>query len=321
MAGAVSKTPNVSPGEVKSLTADMAAVISADATLYDVQEKLAEVGQWLPMDGLNEAGIGELVEFNSSGPMRLGFGAWRDLILGVQFTNGNGELITAGGQTLKNVAGYDLSKFMIGQGGVFGRVVTITTRTYRKPTAALLARFDADVKVMPRAMSSACRPQWAVMSPDWLYLGYLGDEQTIDYYARHVGQLGALEAVKRDVAQDVQHRQTLWKSLPRQHSGRPIFYRASVPPMRIKDFSKEARSSWWVADAAFGFVLGACEGKGEIPSIKKAASQAGGSVYFRSIENGALLETELDAVQEDLLKRLKMSFDPQGTLAALPLSG
>ena len=66
-------------------------------------------------DGATKA-LGRLVEHNSSGPLRLGYGAWRDLLLGCQFHNGRGELITAGGRTVKNVAGYDLTKFMVGQG-------------------------------------------------------------------------------------------------------------------------------------------------------------------------------------------------------------
>ena len=66
------------------------------------------------------------LEMNSTGPLRLGFGAWRDLLLGAQFYNGRGELITAGGRTVKNVAGYDLTKFMVGQRGVFGRLLTLT---------------------------------------------------------------------------------------------------------------------------------------------------------------------------------------------------
>ena len=82
-------------------------------------------------------------EQNSTGPLRLGYGAWRDLLLGVQFTNGRGELITAGGRTVKNVAGYDLTKFMVGSHGVFGRLVTITTRTYRRPDRALVRAVSA----------------------------------------------------------------------------------------------------------------------------------------------------------------------------------
>src|SRR5207344_1331571 len=100
---------------------DLSATFAADVTLGAAQAKLREHGQWLPIDGGNDETLGALVERNSTGPLRLGFGAWRDLLLGAQFTNGDGELITAGGRTVKNVAGYDLTKLMVGQRGVFGK--------------------------------------------------------------------------------------------------------------------------------------------------------------------------------------------------------
>src|SRR5687767_15175859 len=135
----------------------MTATFSADLTLVDAQAKLGETDQWLPIDGDPSQTLGQLVEQNSTGPLRLGYGAWRDLLLGCQFHNGRGELITAGGRTLKNVAGYDLTKFMIGQRGVFGRVITVTTRTYRGPEAAAVARFEPDGRVVGRLLISPCR--------------------------------------------------------------------------------------------------------------------------------------------------------------------
>src|SRR4051812_25752197 len=137
-------TPLVAPGGIECFERDMTVTISADVTLAAAQAKLAEFNQWLPIDGDMQIALGELVESKSTGPLRLGYGGWRDLLLGVQFLNGRGELITAGGRAVKNVAGYDLSKFMVGQRGIFGRLVTLTTRTYRRPTDALLARFGAN---------------------------------------------------------------------------------------------------------------------------------------------------------------------------------
>ena len=124
-------TPLVPPGGIECFSRDMTATISADVTLAAAQKKLEEFNQWLPIDGDPQSALGELIESNSTGPLRLGYGAWRDLLLGVQFLNGKNELITAGGRTVKNVAGYDLTKFAVGQRGVFGRIVTLTTRTYR----------------------------------------------------------------------------------------------------------------------------------------------------------------------------------------------
>src|SRR5438128_2074404 len=132
------RQPLVFPGDIDHHVADMTATMAADVTLAAVQAKFESTEQWLPIDGDPSLPVGQLVENNSTGPLRLGYGAWRDLLLGAQFANGRGELITAGGRTMKNVAGYDLTKFMVGQGGVFGKIVSITTRTYKRPTGAIL---------------------------------------------------------------------------------------------------------------------------------------------------------------------------------------
>src|SRR5438874_9899369 len=176
------RQPLVQPGQIEHHVADLSATFSADLTLNAAQETLRRNHQWLPIDGDPDQTLGSLVERNSTGPLRLGFGAWRDLLLGVQFTNGAGELITAGGRTVKNVAGYDLTKFMVGQYGIFGKVVTLTTRAYKAPDAALLAKFDPDVKKLNALLVTPCRPQWAVLTEEALVCGYLGDEATVNFY-------------------------------------------------------------------------------------------------------------------------------------------
>src|SRR3954465_3458173 len=143
----------------------MTATFAADVTLAEAQRRLGEVGQWLPVDGPVEATLGTLVDHDSTGPLRVGYGAWRDLLLGAQFTNGKGDLITAGGRTVKNVAGYDLTKFMVGQHGVFGQLVSITTRTYRRPRGAVVARWAGrETAALAKLLPTSLRPQWSLLT-------------------------------------------------------------------------------------------------------------------------------------------------------------
>ena len=144
----------------------MTVTSAADVPLAVLQSRLAEVGQWLPIDGDPHDTVGALLERNSTGSLRLGYGGWRDLLLGVQYRNGEGALITAGGRAMKNVAGYDLTKFTVGQAGVFGRVVTITVRTYLRPVGAVLAEFPPDVRCLNRLLPTALKPQWAMLTAD-----------------------------------------------------------------------------------------------------------------------------------------------------------
>jgi hypothetical protein len=302
------RTPLVRPGEVDLHARDMTATFSADVTLAQAQQKLADLGQWLPIDGDESWTLGRLIETNSTGPLRLGYGAWRDLLLGCQFQNGRGELITAGGRTVKNVAGYDLTKFMVGQRGVFGRLLTVTTRTYLRPTGALLARFPADAHQINRLLPSSCRPQWTLLTNQATLCGYLGDERTIAYYADTLPQHHPLEVLQQSVDDDIRQRAELWKAAGAEGS-----YRASVPPIKLLDFANRAGVTDWVADAAFGVVVGTTGTARN--KITQAAREVNGTVLF--VESGKL-NVEIDEGIKSLLRRLKTAFDPEGKLVELP---
>jgi hypothetical protein len=302
------RTPLVPPGGMDLQARDMTATFSSDVTLAEAQRKLAELGQWLPVDGDATWTLGRLVETNSTGPLRLGYGAWRDLLLGCQFTNGRGDLITAGGRTVKNVAGYDLTKFTVGQGGVFGQIVTITTRTYLRPTSALLARFAPDAAQINRLLPTPCRPQWAALTADATWCGYLGDERTIAYYRDALPSYRPLEIVARTVEEDIQHRAKLWRAAGVEGS-----FRASVPPVKVLEFAEAAVLKDWSADAAFGVVVGMAE-KARREAIATAARDVGGSVFF--VEQGKV-QMEMDRGVLALLGRLKVAFDPDGNLVGV----
>jgi FAD/FMN-containing dehydrogenase len=301
------RQPLVPPGGADLHARDMTATFSADMTLGEAQRRLAELDQWLPVDGDPDAALGSLVEGNSTGPLRLGYGAWRDLLLGVQFTNGRGDLITAGGRTVKNVAGYDLTKFMVGQHGAFGTVVTLTTRTYRRPAGAVLARHRPDPAILPRLLTTDLRPQWAVLTAEALLLGYLGDETTVDYYVRSLPATEPVETVRRSLDQDIEHRARLWA--PQEATRDLVPFRASVPPARVLDFVASARPAQWSVDAAFGIVVGSVASGQPASALQDAATAVGGTITA---------VTSTTAVERQIIERLKAAFDPDGNLAPLP---
>jgi len=297
----------VEPGRIDHHVADMTATIAADVPLATVQALLRDSGQWLPIDGDARLPIGKLVTNNSSGPLRLGYGHWRDLMLGAQFRNGRGELITAGGRTVKNVAGYDLTKFMVGQRGIFGALVTITVRTYKCPARAILATFAPKWKLLERLIPSTCRPQWALLTPDALFCGYLGDERTLEFYSSTVPQWQPQSLKRRTLDADIEHRSSLW------HGD----MRIAVPPGRVEQVVSASKDSAWVADPAFGIILAS----GEANSMRDAASGVGGTVEFSAEyaqRTGAPFFSVPPGPQRDLLERLKKSFDPESRLAPLP---
>ncbi len=285
----------------------MTATVAEDVTLAELQQTLAKAEQWLPIDGDARVSVSELVSYNSSGPLRLGYGHWRDLLLGAQFTNGLGDLITAGGRTVKNVAGYDLTKFMVGQRGVFGNLVTITIRTYKRPAGAILATFAPNPRLIDRLIPSPARPQWSLLNADALFCGYVGDERTLAYYAKTLPEWKPQSVQQRSLEADIEHRGKLW---------RDASFRAAVPPSQVMQFVAAAKAQTWVADPAFGIVLG----EGDAGLIRDAASGVGGTVEFSATANGSDVPffNVPPGPQRALLERLKKSFDPDNRLAPLP---
>lgn len=92
-------------------------------------------GCFLPLDPpfFDTATMGGIIAGNSTGPRRLLYGLPRDLVLGVRFVAPNGEIIGAGGKTVKNVSGYDISKLMIGSYGSLGILCEMTLRLLPLP--------------------------------------------------------------------------------------------------------------------------------------------------------------------------------------------
>ena len=313
------RQPLVPPGGADLHARDMTATFAAEVTLRDAQAKLAEHRQWLPVDGDPDAPLGTLVDSNSTGPLRLGYGAWRDLLLGVQFTNGRGELVTAGGRTVKNVAGYDLTKFMVGQRGTFGRIVSLTTRTYRRPAGALLTRYAPDYSVLSSLLPTALRPQWAVLTADGLLCGYLADATTIDWYESTVRATEPVSVYRRSVEADADHRTALWAPYQKGAS-----FRASVPPARVLDFAASARVRRWSADAAFGVVVGPVGSLEEAQALRDAASALGGTVVFTEAPEQSAgagfppAVASTNPVEQRIIERLKTAFDPENRLSPLP---
>jgi hypothetical protein len=294
--------PWIAEDAIRWQPADMIATVGGRAPWKDLQ---SHGSLWLAVDCLGEesATVGELIAKNSTGPLRLGFGGWRDLLLGCQFRNGRGELITAGGRTVKNVAGYDVTKFMVGQAGVLGEIIAVNLRAYRKPADALLCEFEPNIEIFNRLIASPCRPQWGMLSEGALNCGYLGDVRTVDYYAKHLGEFAPRKMDRQGFAADVRWRCGRWKGGS---------MRASVPPVRIGEFCRMANLKDWVADPAFGIVLADAE---RLAATHAAA--VGGRAWFYN-EGRELSEFSAGREERDVLQKLKHSFDPDNRLLPLP---
>lgn len=295
------RQPLVSSGGIDHHIADLTVTVAADVTLAALQDKLAEHDQWLPIDGDPALSLGTLVEKNSTGPMRLGYGAWRDLLLGLQFHTPAQRLITSGAATMKNVAGYDLTKLMVGQHGLFGKLITLTVRTYKRPAGALLGELEFSAERFRQLLTTPCRPQWALARNGKLFCGYVGDEPTLHFYHQMAEQYGVREVKRHSIEQDTEFRQRHWLG------GRPpTLFRASVPPARALDLLTSLNDPLASADPAFGIVVGSCN-REQFVSIDRIVQDVRGTVTY---DDAAQIRAGLDqsGTSANLLQRLQTAF-------------
>ena len=133
-------------GVVSYEPSELVVTVRAGTPLDELEKLLAGSGQHLPFEPPNfsetpgakgQASCGGMVASGLSGPARASVGALRDHVLGVKMLNGRGELLVFGGQVMKNVAGYDLSRLMAGSMGTLGLIL------------------EASLKVLPFARTEA----------------------------------------------------------------------------------------------------------------------------------------------------------------------
>ena len=116
---------------------DLTISVEAGMPFCELQELLARNRQMIALDPpfSMRATVGGIVSANSSGPMRRGFGTARDLVIGMQFALLDGRSVRSGGMVVKNVAGLDMGKLMIGSFGTLAVMTSINFRLHALPEA------------------------------------------------------------------------------------------------------------------------------------------------------------------------------------------
>lgn len=124
-------------GVVSYVPGDLTLTVRAGTPLSEIEGVTRERDQWLPLDpyGSPEGSIGATLATASAGPLSSSFGLARDLVLGVEFVTGRGEVVRGGGKVVKNVAGFDLSRLITGSWGTLGVLTEVTLRLYALPNA------------------------------------------------------------------------------------------------------------------------------------------------------------------------------------------
>ena len=244
--------------------------------------------------------IGGIVAAGISGPARPYRGAVRDFVLGTRIMNGDGEILTFGGQVMKNVAGYDVSRLMVGAMGTLGLILEVSLRLLPKPERECSLAWNCDV-------AGACEFLTAFGRRPWPLSGVSFDANIVR--ARLSGRSSAVDQACRSLGPDiVDDGNSYWGSL-RDHT-LPFFqetgrlWRIAVPPA----CEPLVLSGRWYWD--WGGALRWLRSDESEQAVRAAAAAAGGhAVLFRGdgdIEPFA----PLSPVSLALHRRIKQTFDP-----------
>lgn len=273
--------------------------------LAEIEATLAEAGQMLtfepPYFG-NGATLGGTIACGLSGPRRPYAGAARDAVLGCKLINGRAEQLRFGGQVMKNVAGYDVSRLMVGAYGTLGVLLEISLKVLPRPAASLTLMHEgtADEAVgrMSRLLSQPMPVDAASHHAGHCYIRLSGSEQAVKHAQKQMGG---------DVLKE---SSPFWHSLREQqlpffNSEKPLYrvmVKPATPPLNIPgewllDWGGAQR--WLMSGEPFAL-------------IRERVAAAGGSVsLFRNGTRHDEVFSPLPAPLFNIHQRLKYSFDPQ----------
>ncbi|MBZ5526099.1 MAG: FAD-binding oxidoreductase [Acidobacteriia bacterium] len=143
---------------------DLTIGVGAGLRLGDMQNALGEHHQWIPYDPPNadSATIGGLLATAAAGPLKASGGGPRDFCIGVQFVLAEGQKGKGGGRVVKNVAGYDLMKLMIGSYGSLAVITGANFKVFPRPrqTRTYLCSFGSNAEALAFANIVLRSPMW-----------------------------------------------------------------------------------------------------------------------------------------------------------------
>ena len=171
----------------------------AGTPVSEINRVLEERNQYLPFDPmLVNAGatLGGTVASGLSGPGRFRYGGVRDFLLGVRFVSGDGEVINAGGKVVKNAAGFDIPKFLVGSMGRFGVMVEMTFKVFphSRQQRSLAIRCASVDEAMSR-MADAAASRWELDAMDYrpgeekIFIRLSGPDQVNEAIAEEIAEL------------------------------------------------------------------------------------------------------------------------------------
>lgn len=283
---------------------ELVVTARAGTRLDEIEAELAACGQMLafePPHFSEQATLGGAVASGLSGPRRAYCGAVRDFVLGCRVLDGHAKQLNFGGQVIKNVAGYDVSRLMAGAWGTLGVLLQVSLKVLPQPRASITVVQSCTAgAALERVRELARQPlplDASCHCDGQLYLRLSGDAAAVGAAWRRLGgdvlsDAGEFWRSLRDHALPFFAGQPLWRlSLPAA---------AAMPPL----------AGDWLLE--WGGALRWLKSDAPVEQVRAAAEQAGGhAMLFRGGARHDIFHP-LPAPLLALHQRLKQGFDPQG---------
>jgi glycolate oxidase FAD binding subunit len=294
---------------------ELVVTVRAGTPLADLEAELAEQGQCLAFEPPRfgpHGTVGGMVAAGLSGPSRAAVGAVRDHVLGATLLNGKGEVLSFGGQVMKNVAGYDVSRLLAGSMGVLGAICEVSLKVLPLPAATATLRFELDQGSAIRRLNEwAGRPLPLHASAWWQGLLVLRLAGAAAAVRTAVQSLGG-EVVPQELAE------SFWNGLRDQKDeyfvsaraaldGGSTLWRlslpATAPPLSLEG---NCLVEWGGAQRWLCTALPAA-------TVRDAAAAVGGhATLFMGHDRSAGVFAPLKSPLDRIHRELKRAFDPDG---------
>lgn len=277
----------------------------AGTPLEDINAILSEHRQMLPFEPPSftaQSTLGGAIACNLSGARRPFAGAARDYVLGTKMINGKGELLRFGGEVMKNVAGYDVSRGLAGSFGTLGPILEISLKVLPAPPSQITIARNHTVVQALELMN-----RWAAEPLPLCAAAFDGER----LYVRLEGAASAVTAAQRQLGgETINDAGPFWRSLSRcSHGffgGDGPLWRISVPPASAPLNLPGKMLYDWCGGLRW------YRGGASARQIREVASAARGhATGFRGIAQTERFHP-LDPNVLALHKRIKTAFDPKG---------
>ena len=295
-------------GLVNYAPSELVITARAGTPLREIEQALDAQQQMLgfePPYYADGATLGGTIACNLSGPRRAYAGAARDFVLGCRIINGKGEILSFGGEVMKNVAGYDVSRLMTGAMGTLGVLLEVSLKVLPKPEAEITLALDtSESDALLRMRDWARRPQPVSAT---CYDG-------ASLYVRLSGAHGAVRETRKSIGgEEVSGGADLWNRIREQ---RHAFFAGDKPLWRLSlapDAPALPITGKWLHE--WGGALRWLKSDATADEIRAAATAHGGhaTLYRTRAARDAVFQP-LPAGLMELHRRLKSAFDPKGIL-------